>query len=75
VNRPRENRLPKTARDFRALLEAAELSQESAADLLGISARTVRGYADGSRPIPDLVIWFVKAYMRFGNKAIEGLKK
>lgn len=66
--RPRENRLNKSGRDFRALLERADLDKESAADLLGISARNVRGYADGSRAVPVLVTRFIQAYIVYDIK-------
>jgi predicted transcriptional regulator len=64
--RPREKRLNKSGRDFRALLEKAGLEQGLAAHLLGISKRTVRGYADGSRTVPLLVSRLLKAYITYG---------
>ena len=40
---------------FRHLLERCELSRIEAGEFLGVDVATVRGYADGSVPIPRAV--------------------
>lgn len=41
-----------TPKQYRAALAASDLSQEGAADLLGIGRRTSQGYALGETKIP-----------------------
>lgn len=40
-----------TPRQFKAALAALEITQETAAEVLGVSLRTINGYANGA-PIP-----------------------
>lgn len=52
-----------TPADFRFIRDTLELSNSALADLLGVWPRTVRRYADGSRPIPGPVkrlMWLLK---------------
>jgi hypothetical protein len=54
--RPRESKLPKSARDFIALMEAAGCkSFADAAALTGRSERSIKAYAVDGRPVPVVV--------------------
>jgi DNA-binding XRE family transcriptional regulator len=54
-----------TQRQYRAALERLELTQESAAEFLGVSLRTSHGYANGS-PIPEATAKLLRLLTRLG---------
>ena len=52
-----------TANQYRIALDALGLSQDAAADFLGIALRTSHGYANGS-PIPEAIAKLLRLMVR-----------
>lgn len=50
---------------FRTLIEGAEISQRKAAEIIGISPRTIRSYLSGDRPIPYSVQFVLECYLDY----------
>lgn len=64
--------MKKSAREFRAALERAGLSQGRAAVALDVSERMVRYYASGEHE-PPRVVMFALAYLAEHPGAVPGL--
>jgi DNA-binding XRE family transcriptional regulator len=56
-----------TPNQYRTALERLGLTQESAAEFLGVSLRTSHGYANGS-PIPEATAKLLKLMVRLNLK-------
>lgn len=50
-----------TPREFTDALDALHLSRTAAAPVLGVELRTVRRYASGERPVPQVIANFLGA--------------
>jgi DNA-binding transcriptional regulator YiaG len=57
---------PMTATEFDAVIDRLGLSQVAAARLLGFNERTVRRWALGETPIPDVAARFLRYLVQAG---------
>lgn len=55
-----------TPKQYKAAIEALGLSQERAADWLGIGRRTSQGYAIGETPVPEPVAKLLRLCVKLG---------
>jgi len=49
---------------LRSLIEGARISQRKAAEIVGLSPRTIRAYLAGDRPIPYSVQFVMESYFK-----------
>lgn len=57
-----------TANQYRKALEVLEMSQQAAADFLGVSLRTSQGYALEEYPVPEAIAKLLRLMVRLKLK-------
>lgn len=57
-----------TANQYRKALDALGLTQQSAADFLGVSLRTSQGYALAEYPVPETIAKLLRLMVRLNLK-------
>ena len=57
-----------TSNQYRKALEALGMSQQAAADFLGVSLRTSQGYALDEYPVPEAIAKLLRLMVKLGLK-------